>query len=94
MEQKNPKERQSTNFEKIESIDALNLMKADINYFRDAIVKMKNVDNFDHIIPSGLREFAHFFFSYHDIMYKDQEDPSKLYSVFLDWLDKKDKDFK
>ncbi len=94
MEQKNQKENKSIDFDKIDEVDSLNQMKVDINYFLAAIVKMKLVDNFDHTIPSGLTSFAQFFFSYHEIIYRNQEVPNKIYTLFLEWLNKKILDFK
>ncbi len=94
MEQKNQKENKSIDFDKIDEVDSLNQMKVDLNYFLAAIVKMKLVDNFDHTIPSGLTLFAQFFFSYHEIIYRNQEVPNKIYTLFLEWLNKKILDFK
>ena len=94
MGQNNPKEKKSIDFEKIDDADALNQMKVDINYFSAAMVRMKMVDNYDHIIPSGLTSFAQFFFSHHEIMYRNQEVPNKNYRIFLEWLNKKILDFK
>ena len=94
MGQKNQKEKKSIDFEKIDESEALNSMKVDINYFLAAMVKMKMVDNYDHTIPSGLKSFAQFFFSYHEIIYRNQEVPNKIYIIFLEWLNKKILDFK
>ena len=94
MEQKNQKENKSIDFDKIDEVDALNQMKVDFNYFLAAMVKMKMVDNFDHIIPSGLSSFAQFFFSYHENIYRNQDVPNKIYKIFLVWLNKKILDFK
>ncbi len=61
-------------------------MKLDFEIFLAALLKMKMVDNFDHTVPQGLTRFAEFYFSYHEIIYQNQEDPCKIYREFLKWL--------
>ncbi|MFX1572656.1 MAG: hypothetical protein ACFFB0_07905 [Promethearchaeota archaeon] len=75
-------------FENINKDKALNLMKLDFEVFLAALVKMKMVDNFDHTLPNGLSSFAKFYFSYHKLIYKNQEDPHKIYTEFLKWLNR------
>ena len=77
---------QNIDFEQINENEALKLMKSDVNFFTAAITKMKMVDNFDHILPSGLRTFAKFYFSHHGFIYQNQEDPHKIYTEFLNWV--------
>ena len=77
---------QNIDFEQINENEALKLMKSDVNFFTAAITKMKMVDNFDHIVPSGLKLFVEFFYLYHDFIYQNQEKPNKMYSTFLKWL--------
>jgi drug/metabolite transporter (DMT)-like permease len=76
-------------FETYDENEALVQMKLDKNFFSAALDKMKLVDNFDHIVPSGLKSFADFFFSNHDFIYQNQEDFNKIYTEFKKWLDTK-----
>ncbi|MFX1408657.1 MAG: hypothetical protein ACFFBW_17030 [Promethearchaeota archaeon] len=76
----------SIDFEKVNKTEALIRMRSDVTFFLAALVKMKMVDNFDHTLPSGLTSFAEFYFSYHDIIYKNEDVPNKIYSIFLKWL--------
>ncbi|MFX1316864.1 MAG: hypothetical protein ACFE9T_13465 [Promethearchaeota archaeon] len=73
-------------FENINENEALNQMKFDFEIFLAALVKMKMVDNFDHTLPKGLSSFAKFYFSHHEMIYQNQEDPRKIYGEFLEWL--------
>lgn len=89
MVQKNPKRKESIDFEKFNENEALIQMKLDIDFFLAALVKMKMVDNFNHTFPSGLTLFAEFFFSHHELIYRNQEVPNNIYTEFLKWLSRK-----
>ncbi|MBY9021078.1 MAG: hypothetical protein KGD67_08465 [Candidatus Lokiarchaeota archaeon] len=90
MKNENPYNNGRVDFEKIDEKKALNLMKKNIEYFVSALVKMMMVDNFDHFIPSGLKLFAQFFFKNHAVIYQNQKDSSKIYEIFIEWLEKKE----
>jgi drug/metabolite transporter (DMT)-like permease len=81
-------------FNLINQNEAIIQIEDDYNMFIAALVKMKMVDNFDHSIPSGLGIFSRFFFSNHEIIYNNEKNPKKIYSVFLKWLNNEKNNYK
>ena len=92
MKNKNPNNDEPIAFEKIDEKEALNRMKGNNEYYVSALDKMMMEDNYDHFIPSGLKLFAQFFFKNHAVIYQNQKDSSRIYEIFIEWLEKKEID--
>ncbi|MBN1329268.1 MAG: hypothetical protein JXA54_07320 [Candidatus Heimdallarchaeota archaeon] len=74
-------------FAEIKDEVAIDLIKKDFNIFKEAMVKMMLIDNYDQFLPKGLIAFAEFFFLNHENIYHSEQNYKKLYTYFLKWLE-------